>query len=478
MERLTPSEEQFDAIFKIVTEPTRAALLACEIGTGKTLVAVEAVRELRAKTVLIVAPLNVRLGWKVTFGRQGIELPFHWINSTQGGKNAAAAYQANTPGVYFVGIEYFRQIGWVKKEVGVNRDGKPRYSKTRSKIWNNTHPDVFIFDESHKAANHKTATFKTLEQIKAGFRMCLSATWFGNTFEGAFSTTSWLWPNHVLNNRFAWIEEWCKTEYDPFSFSHKKVIGEKNPGAYVAQLPCVIQMKSTLEIDVTEEVRYVDLTMRQRKIYNSLSEEYIAWLVEESERTNKSPLVVEVPIALRARLRQTCLAEPEITPESEITFSEHGKSSKYDAMLDVLSDDFEGEATLILCDSAKFVRVVTQKLKNAGYAAEEWSGATPDAEREAVKQRFISGETKYVVAVYAALGEGVDMMQHATRNILRLNHTMVNGVLEEQTIGRIIRRGQERDVRIVTILAVDTVDTDDFEGLHRQAEARMKSLGK
>ena len=104
MEALTPTAEQAKAIAKIVAEPTRAALNGSTMGAGKTLIAVEVAKGLGAETILLIAPLGTRLGWKVTFERQGVELPFKWINSTKDGKQARSDWDWQLPGIYFVGV--------------------------------------------------------------------------------------------------------------------------------------------------------------------------------------------------------------------------------------------------------------------------------------------------------------------------------------------------------------------------------------
>ena len=103
MEKLSPTADQIQSIWRIVSEPTRAALNASTMGAGKTLKAVEVVRRLGAETVLLIAPLNTRLSWKITFERQDVELPFKWINSTKEGKANLDDWEWQKPGIYFVG---------------------------------------------------------------------------------------------------------------------------------------------------------------------------------------------------------------------------------------------------------------------------------------------------------------------------------------------------------------------------------------
>jgi len=153
LQALTPTEQQATAIERIVTEQSRAALNGSTMGAGKTLIAVESAKGINAETILVIAPLGTRVGWKVTFERQGVTLPFKWINSTKSGKQALADWEWQLPGVYFVGVEYFARLGW--------------NGKTRTKVWAKF-PDMVMFDEVHRAQNRASKTFKTLKQLNAG----------------------------------------------------------------------------------------------------------------------------------------------------------------------------------------------------------------------------------------------------------------------------------------------------------------------
>jgi len=77
----------------------------------------------------------------------------------------------------------------------------------------------------------------------------------------------------------------------------------------------------------------------------------VVWLGE-------NPLVAEVPIAARIRLRQVTLAVPTLTDEGDVVFADNAKSSKYDALKEII-DDNPNDAMLILTDSQKYAKLVT-----------------------------------------------------------------------------------------------------------------------
>jgi len=432
---LTPTQEQERAIQRMVEEPTKAALNGSTMGAGKTVKAVEVVKRLSAETVLLIAPLGTRLGWKVTFERQGVELPFRWINSSKDGKMALDDWQWQLPGIYFVGVEYFVRLGWEKTR--------------KTKIWSKK-PDVVLFDEVHRSQNRHSKTYKTLKQVDGHYKMSMSGTPTGNSFDGAWAVTKWLWPDLIENSYHFWVDRWCQTEYDHFAPNNRKVIGEKNPGSFFNWLPCYVRIESELDVQLDDSQVFVELSAQQRRAYQQLEKDMITWV-------EGNPLVVEFPITLRTRLRQASLGMFSVDELGEIRFENDCKSSKADAMFEILANDFEDEPALILTDSRKFANVVAHKLAAQKNPTALWHGEISQDAREVAKKQFIGGEVKYLVAVISAIAEGVDGLQLATRNILWLNRSD-NRILNEQAMARIMRQGQTKQVRSREIIAVDTYD--------------------
>jgi superfamily II DNA or RNA helicase len=436
MKPLIPTKEQERAIQDIVSEPTKAALNGSTMGAGKTLMSVEVAKRIGAETILIIAPLGTRLGWKVAFERQGVTLPFKWMNSTKDGKQALDDWQWQLPGIYFVGVEYFARLGW---------DGR-----SRSRVWSNV-PDLALFDEVHRTQNRNSKTYKTLKQLNAGFKVSMSGTPTGNKFDGAWAVAKWLWSDLVENSYHIWVDRWCAIEYDHFAPRNRRVVGEKNPGDFFAWVPCYVRLESSLDVGIDKDERYVELSAQQRRAYGQLEKEMITWV-------NGNPLVVEFPITLRARLRQASLGMFSVNESGEVSFELDCKSTKIDAMLDVIKNDWDNEPALILTDSRKFADVVVARLNGSGYKAMPWHGEVSQTNREKAKEDFIAGSVDYIVAVTSAIAEGVDGLQHGTRNVLWLSRSD-NRLLNEQAMARVMRNGQKSNVRSVEIIALDTYDS-------------------
>lgn len=460
MQRLTLTPEQQAIVNRMSVEPTKAVLNASDVGTGKTITSVELVQRLGSRTVLVVCPLSTRVGWERTFKRQGVDLPIKRIDSTKSGKEALSELLMNESGVYLVGREYIRRLDTHKMK-----------------------PDILIYDEVHAIQNRNSLGFKKLMKAKPTYRVALSATFARNKFEGSWAVTRWLWPDLVDRSFWRWSVQWCRTKYDAYAYQNKKIVGERIPGSYVAQLPCYVRLESKIA-DAVTEIRYVELTPAQRKMYAQMEEDCLAWLKE-------NPLVAELPVSQRTRMRQMTLGTPEIvgtkivtrTKTDKITkkkikykvevddvdFLEDCKSTKLDALKEILSD-LDDEPVLILTDSQRFASVTVARL---GKHAREWSGQTSQAEREHLLETF-NKDYRYLVATIGSVAEGLDGLQHECANVVWLSKSE-DGVLNQQALGRLVRMGQKRQVVSYEIVAVDTYDEGTLDRLIEQ-ELEMRKV--
>ena len=445
MQPLTPYPYQELDIAKLI-ENGGTGVVATQVGGGKTLIAIEVAKRLGTVTNFVIAPKGThRRAWEQTIRRQIPDAVVAYVNSTKAGKQAFADLQANKSGWYIISPEFFRAHHWL----GVT-------------------PDLAIFDEVHRASNRKSNTAKMLHTLKAKRRIGMSGTIAGNKIEGFWSVLRWVYPEVAGRSFWNWVDIYCETQVD--FFAGKAVVGESQVGGIVGSIPCYIRHLKREEccsfhpngIDhelpaMTVEVRTVQLSPEQRRIYKRLEKDLFVWLGE-------NPLAVDVPVAVRVRLRQITLGVPVIGEDSVVSFAEDCKSTKIDELFQVISDHPDGEQMLVLTHSQKFANVVTKRLRKAGHTAFEWSGAQSQANRDKALEAFIAGEVQFIVAVISAIGEGTDGLQEAANVMVWLSKDD-NRLLNEQAAGRLDRRGQKRSVLSYEIVAEDTYDEGQLSNL-------------
>lgn len=469
---ITLDEEQARDVAKIVAETSGASLDASVPGAGKTLVALMAARGRGAVQTLVIAPLGTRLGWKVHVEKIGWDIPFYWIRNHKSGAEALGRLQFGEPGVYFVGPEYATALAWDQL---YNKDGSPKKTpegkriKKRNTFWDSVHPNMLIIDEVHKGTpNTRSMRHKFYATLNRDHLHMLSGTPAGQNWDGIYGVSKAAWPDRVPDTLQVFKRQYCTYKYDHFAWDHMKVTGEKNPGEYFASLPCVVRRVWEYEGVIDEDTVWVELSAAQRKAYRELEQSF-ATIIEGD------PFVIDFPQSLRIRLRQATLGMFSVGSDGSLFYAEDCRSTKLDALKHVLAEDFENESALIVTDSKRFAKVTVARLKAQGHAAEEYSGDVKGTERDEIRDRFKSGETKYVVMVIKAGGTGVDGFQYATRNMAWLSQDDAR-VENEQALARGIRRGQGDLFRVRYIQAADTYDAGIMDAHIRNALAMNRSM--
>ena len=451
------SERQRVHAARIVEEPTKAALVNLGTGAGKTALALFAARDMGAKVILIIAPLNTLDGWKSHVEKILLGAEFNVIKSDNENYDRL---RKKVPGVYFITKDYLAISGTslMPKE---KEDGTLTKGRVQKHSW--TIPvELVILDESHTANHRETAVYKVLRKIKPGFRIAMSATPAGNKFDRLWETSRWLWPDLIDRSKTRWAAEWCTFGYNAHNYSHKEIIGEKIPGAFVKSLPCYITDDEVFKVPVrTVEVK-TPLTPKQSQQFKAMLKDSLIWL-------DDNPLVADLPIVQKIRLRQIALGEVTFNEAGEVDFAANCASSKITAC-ELIIKKHPGEPIVFYTDSKRFAKVLAYRI-----GGRAWTGDLSGPQRTELKAQF--GKTvPYIVAVIAAFGTGTDMLQYVCNTEVWCNR----GFTDYQNLqceGRLNRRGQPQEVVNRYILtAPDSGDTIDFSKLLKNRTELRRSL--
>ena len=425
---LIPTDQQREAIDLWLEKGS--LLLHGEVGVGKTLVGVEGLKKINKPVNLIVAPLHTRSGWERTLKGQLNQELLHVNRKNKQGKQYETDILAGKPGYYFVGRELFRSIDWHRNKV-----------------------DAIIIDECQILSNRKSKTFEAAKKFKrTKYKMAMSATPFGNNFQGAWSVTRFLFPEVVDTSFWRFVSDWCTTEYSPYAY--QKITGERVPGSYVKWLPGYIYLSSPYKEKAITKLIDVDLTPTQYKMYKTLEEEAVAWYEDH-------PSFVDLPAVLYMRLLQTTLAVPKIETwvddegehRSTASFPENTRSTKTEILLDLLKDIPEDEPLLIYTHSKIFAEYLNNKLLKAKHKSKVFDSA--------ITQELIDGlgdDYRILIATQASIAEGTDGLQRKARYEVWMSFSD-NRIHNQQCAGRLSRQGQEKQVIRYIIRANNTVET-------------------
>ncbi len=481
LEALTKTQEEA-VEYMLRPESDGAALLAFDMGLGKTRTGLMFMRERGTRVVLVVVPIATLDAWVSTAEEFTPHLPVRRIENSKAGAIALANFDWRVSGVYLIGHEYFERLAWTLHPIKKRRKTEEqRYRKVDSGQWSRMGPDGtpgydIIFDESHRSANVENWTHLALMNLQADFKLSMSGTFFGDKFGGAHGATRWLWPHRtdiIPVKSLQWNARWATTVYHRFAPGNQKVVGEIDEGAFVSALPCYIRVESNMKPAIEHKV-WVDLYPEQRRVFDELDKKLVAWIEE-------NPLVTKLPPTKRIRQRQATLAMPTLVYEGndlkEVSFAKDGISAKTDKLIAMLDDELAGEKVLVLTDSQKYARVLVARLNDqfgAGTAA-EWSGKVTHKARAELKEDFITGDLRIIVGIQQAMGTGTDGLQHASHHVVFMSRSEQR-IKNEQAIARLNRTGQEHEVHVWYIMARATIDADQQSNQVTAALAANKSM--
>lgn len=511
----TLGDDQVSAIMSIREEllgsgRTGAVLIGAEVGSGKTVTVIEGVLAtvdgLRASgvdpRVLLVGPRDVYGQWAEALADQianyGIApeaMPLLRIDATKSGKDNLANLLSGEPGLYYAGLEYLRAQDW---EHYVNSDGEKKARQT--KTYTEMKPlDLIVSDEAHRHSNRATAALKTMRSIPAHRKIALSGTFFGNKFENAHTVTRWLWPEvrdevtggWLINpHSKMWQARWCRIETVRSKAGRPvksprtratltRVVAELHPGEFVKTLPCYIYLPNPIGDAPPSSIVRVPMTEAQEVQYEQMEAASLAWL--KTELGVDVPLVADLPIVQRTRLRTVALGEmslrviPSPSDESDevfqVTFDARSRSGKLNALHELLHGrleghaDWAGEKALILTHSAQFAHEVARRMgaKYPGLVVTK-TGADSSKAWDESKRRFRLPKghpdaARWLVATIGAVGTGTDGLQQNCSRVawLSLADSAVENV---QGTARIWRRG----------VRVDSYSSVEIQSIRRGGE--------
>ncbi len=500
-------EAQIKAKDRIVQEPTKAALIASITGSGKTATALAVLEELGVRTVLVIAPGNTfqnpKTGWRQEVKRflpESSPLQNQFLLDRKNIENFDRLKRGE-PGVYYVTHTWFTLTGTEARKKDEN--GQMRVTRKQELKWNelNSKLDAVILDEAHALANRKGQGAKALKQLHPRrLKIAMSATPGGDKFEGMWNPTRWLWPTtidpktnslYVDRSFWRWAAKWGTTEKAYHSNGSSMVVsGEKNPGEFANSLPCYIRDEPpSIKVPVNPWYEApLTMTPKQQEQYNSMLKSSIAWI-------NDNPLVAQLPISQKVRLRQMCLGEVSLTPKTdkdgkeiaptkddpfpfEVDYPENAQSAKINALIRILTERHTPEESVVVYvgDSQKFVRLVTERLIAQGIKAAEWSGKTSKAQRRQIMDDFMQRRLRVIVASISAISDGTDGLQTVCNIEVWMNKSLYS-IKNEQAEGRLNRRGQHKDHIIrYDLVHEGTADEETFELDAKKFLRRMAEL--
>lgn len=306
-----------------------------------------------------------------------------------------------------------------------------------------------IADEAHAIQNRKSKQSVALKEIPAGYKSALTGTPAFDKPDDLWSILNWLYPRY-------WSSYW-KYYNDHIMFDnfngYKTIVGVNNPEKLQAEMEgfYIRRRKEEVLFDLPEKYYTqidVELLPQQRRAYNSMKNDMLAWIGQQEHL----PVVAPVVIAQLTRLQQFACAFAEWDDEKQkMMLSE--PSSKIDAVMEIIEST--GQQVVVFSQFAQVIKLLAKRLEEKGITVGKFIGETPAADRSKIITGFQEGRIQVFAGTISAGGIGITL---TAASIVIFTDRSWSNALNLQAEDRCHRIGQKSAVQIIDIMAKNTID--------------------
>lgn len=446
-----------------------SALLGDQMGTGKTIQAIEWMRQYAGhwgSSHLVVCPNSMKFHWASEIEKwwpQATVIPVDG-SAVKRRKLIAAGREAQFP-VFVVNFESLRShtrlAPWGGRAL--------TEAQATPKEFNDFDWRCVVVDEAHKIKDPKAQQTMAVKQmgLQAEHRLAMTGTPLLNNPDDIWSIMSFVAPNewgarNQFRNRYCIMQNaWHG------GFENKGLRPELIPEFDSFFQPRFIRRTKTEVLpDLPEKMeidyRVLPMSPKQTKAYKALTDDMMAVIDGEL-------LVAENPLSLTIRLRQIACALPVVEGGQVVELAT--PSNKLDAIMDILAES-PGEPLVVYAESRKFIELLHRELEKKGYRCGLVTGAQGAAIREQHVANFQAGKLDVMLGTLGAGAEGITLTAASTIVLAQQSWAHATNA---QAIDRIHRIGQTRGVHPIVLISEGTID-HAVALMDKTKEGRMQEL--
>lgn len=444
---LTLLPHQLEAAQTVVEKMNGKAILADEVGLGKTIEAGLILKEYMirglVKKALILVPASLVTQWERELNEK----------------------------FYIPAVAQRKSYVWEQCDVVVSSIDTAKRDPHREIIYKQNY-DMIIIDEAHKLKNNKTKNYEFVQNLKKKFCLLLTATPVQNKVEEIFNLVSLLKPGY-LGTESKFSEE--------FSAKDRKV--ENND--YLKQLINKVMIRNRRQDTGMEWTKRIiktvpiELSKQEKDFYDAVCS------LKANPYLNKSQfslitLQKEVCSSREAAfLTLKNMLDKEETNEEVVSIINHlmdlagkvEKNSKAEKVLELIQGT--NEKFIVFTEYRATQLYLQWFLKQHGITSVPYRGGFKRSKKDWMRDLF-KNNVQVLIATEAG-GEGINL-QFCNRII---NYDLPwNPMRIEQRIGRIHRLGQERDVLIYNFATKGTVEEHILHLLYEKINLFERVIGE
>lgn len=445
---LTPLPHQLEVAKQVVENMNGKAILADEVGLGKTIEAGLVLKEYMirglVKKALILVPASLVSQWEME------------LNSK----------------FFIPAVAQKKSYVWERFDVVVSSIDTAKRNPHRDIIYEQNY-DMVIIDEAHKLKNSKTKNYEFVQNLKKKFCLLLTATPIQNKVSEIFNLVSLLKPGH-LGSESAFFEK------------YKKDARSLNDDEHLRELVNKVMIRNRREdtgIEWTKrhvETIPITFTKEEQELYNS-----IHTLRDQSSGGASSPF------SLMTLQREACSSREAVyytlknmlqrqqTPSAEFeqkiasiikkveAVTTNSKAVKALELIKKIDDK-----VIIFTEYRASQLYLQWYLQQNGITSVPFRGGFKRGKKDWMKELF-EKKAQVLIATEAG-GEGINLQ--FCNHIINFDLPW-NPMRLEQRIGRIHRLGQKKDVMIYNFAIKDTVEDHVLKLLYEKINLFEKVIG-
>jgi len=442
---LTPLSHQLEVAETVIERMNGKAILADEVGLGKTIEAGLILKEYLirglVKKALILAPASLINQWVE-------ELNYKF---------------------YIPAIPYKKNYQLDHYDVVVMSMDTAKKSPHKELIYAQDY-DMIIIDEAHKLKNHKTKIYEFVQGLKKKFCLLLTATPVQNDVFELFYLISLLKPGHLGN---------YETFQSSFSASKHNLEHDEYLRELVNQVMVRNRRQDTgiewtnrrvqiIPIQFSEAEKEVyDLILDLKNISPVFSGAFSMITLQKEMCSSKEATALTLE-----KMREKCENPDEMDHVNEIIQKLMGLeiNSKAEKAYEIISQ--ANDKVIIFTEYRASQTYLQWYLNSKGITSVLFNGKFNKNKRDWMKRLF--KEQAQVLIATESGGEGINLQfcHHVINYDLPWNPMKL-----EQRIGRVHRLGQEHDVHIYNLAIDNTIEKDILDLLYVKIDVFEKVVG-
>lgn len=443
---LTPLPHQLDVAQTVIEKMNGKAILADEVGLGKTIEAGLILKEYLirglVKKALILSPASLINQW---------------------------AEELNNK-FYIPATPYKKKCSLEHIDIVIMSMDTAKKSPHRELIYDQDY-DMIIIDEAHKLKNHKTKIYEFVQSLKKKFCLLLTATPIQNDVFELFYLISLLKPGHLGNFdvfQRAFSASKHNFENDEFlkELVNQVMVRNRRQDTGIEWTNRCVQ---NILVHFTKEEREVYEMFPQLGDVSSVFSETFSMITLQKEMCSSK----EACSLTLENMSQNCSDEDSIQfvkemMEKLMSLEINAKAEKAYEIISKANDK------VIIFTEYRASQIYLQWfLHTKGIKSVLFNGKFSKSKRDYMKRLF--QEQAQVLIATEAGGEGINLQfcHHVINYDLPWNPMKL-----EQRIGRVHRLGQEHDVQIYNLVIVDTIEQNILDLLQTKIDVFEKAVGE